>query len=179
VWYWWQDGGMRKLTGQFSWVEVGKLLLIASPVLAYLLWQVILGQPFHIVEDRFFSRGLLALDQSGKAWGNALIAFLRNNPQGRAYYLVEFAAVLFGFAVCGHMLKKAPILAVYSLITIIFSLTSGVAQGMHRYVMAAPVIFMLPARWGQNRIFDRAWTLANVLIMGVFASMFSFDFWAG
>jgi hypothetical protein len=77
------------------------------------------------------------------------------------------------------MLKKAPILAVYSLITIIFSLTSGVAQGMHRYVMAAPVIFMLPARWGQNRIFDRAWTLANVLIMGVFASMFSFDFWAG
>ncbi len=179
VWYWWQDGGLQKLTRQFSWVEVGKLLLIASPVLAYLLWQVILGQPFHIVEDRFFSRGLLALDQSWEAWSTALSAFLTNNLQGRAYYLVEFAAILFGFTVCGLMLKKAPIMAVYSLITIIFSLTSGVAQGMHRYVMAAPVIFMLPARWGQNRIFDRAWTLANVLIMGVFASMFSFDFWAG
>jgi hypothetical protein len=179
VWYWWEDGGLQKLTHKFSWAEVGKLLLVASPLLAYLLWQVLLGQPFHIVEELFFSRGLLAIGQSLDAWGATLTAFLGENTQGRAYYLVEFAAILFGFTACGLMLKKNPLLVIYSLITIVFSMTSGVAQGMHRYVMAAPVIFMLPARWGQNRNFDRAWTLGNILIMGIFAAMFSFDFWAG
>jgi len=179
VWYWWEDGGLQKLTHKFTWVEVGKIFLVASPLLAYLLWQVILGQPFHIVEDLFFSRGLLAIGQSMESWGTALAVLLGENTQGQAYYLVEFAAILFGFTACGLMWKKTPILAIYSLLTIVFSMTSGVAQGMHRYMMAAPVIFMLPARWGQNRNFDRAWTLGNVLIMGIFAAMFSFDFWAG
>jgi hypothetical protein len=64
-------------------------------------------------------------------------------------------------------------------LTIFFSLTSGGAQGMHRYVMAAPVIFLLPARWGKSEAFDRIWTLSNILLMGVFAIMFSFNFWAG
>jgi hypothetical protein len=68
---------------------------------------------------------------------------------------------------------------VYSLLAITFSLTSGSAQGMHRYVMAAPVIFLLPAWWGRYEAFDRVWTLLNVLVMGVFAVMFSADFWAG
>jgi hypothetical protein len=26
---------------------------------------------------------------------------------------------------------------------------------------------------------DRSWTLSNVLLMGIYAAMFSFDFWAG
>jgi hypothetical protein len=38
---------------------------------------------------------------------------------------------------------------------------------------------MIPARWGKNEVFDRGWTLGNVLLMGVFAAMFSVDFWAG
>jgi hypothetical protein len=45
--------------------------------------------------------------------------------------------------------------------------------------MAAPVIFLVSARWGKHEAFDRAWTLAGVLLMGVFAIMFSYDFWAG
>jgi hypothetical protein len=77
------------------------------------------------------------------------------------------------------MWKYDRLLAVYSLVVIVFSLTTGVAQGMHRYVMAAPAVFMIPARWGKSEIFDRAWTIGNVLLMGVFAAMFSFDFWAG
>lgn len=92
----------------------------------------------------------MAIGQSMESWGTALAALLGENTQGRAYYLVEFAAILFGFTACGLMWKKTPILAIYSLLTIVFSMTSGVAQGMHRYMMAAPVIFMLPARWGQN-----------------------------
>lgn len=97
----------------------------------------------------------------------------------RAYYLVEFTTILFAFAACALMWKRDKGLTLYSLATIIFSLTSGGAQGMHRYAMAAPVLFLVIARWGKSEAFDRAWTLANVLLMGVFAILFSFDFWAG
>ena len=30
---------------------------------------------------------------------------------------------------------------------------------------------------GNNRIFDRAWTIASLLLMGLLALLFSFDFW--
>jgi hypothetical protein len=77
------------------------------------------------------------------------------------------------------MLRRSPALALYSLATIVFSLTSGSAQGMHRYVITAPAVFLVLARWGRHEVFDRAWTLVSVLLMGVFAIMFSDDFRAG
>ncbi len=188
--FWMQGGGLQrlglypfsleKIRRKFPLGEAGKLVLIASPLWAYLLWNAALGEPFHIIESRFFSRGLLLLEQSRDAWEFAWNMFTSGNPQTQAYYLVEFAAIGFAFVACGLMLWRGNrILAVYSLFVIVFSLTSGAAQGMHRYVMAAPVIFLLPAGWSRNETFDRAWTLGNVLLMGVFAILFSFDFWAG
>jgi hypothetical protein len=32
---------------------------------------------------------------------------------------------------------------------------------------------------GRREAFDRSWTLGNVVLMGIYAAMFSFDFWAG
>jgi hypothetical protein len=100
-------------------------------------------------------------------------------PAGRAYYLVEFTAIALGILACLWIYRRDKALAIYGLAVILFSMTTGVAQGMHRYVMAAPALFLIPAHLGQNEAFDRAWTLANILIMGIFAAMFSFDFWAG
>jgi hypothetical protein len=179
VGYWWQAGGLQKLTREFSLREAGKLVLVASPLLAYLLWQALLGQPFHIVEAQFFTRGLLTFERSWAEWQTAWQAVWAKNPPGQAYYLVEFAAIGWGLLACGLWLRRQPLLALYSLAVIVFSLTSGSAQGMHRYVMAAPVVFLLPARWGHSETFDRLWTLGSVLLMGVFAAMFSFNFWAG
>ncbi len=179
AWYWWQGGGWQRLTRQFSLREVVTVLLVGSPVAAYLLWSAILGQPFHFIEQHFFSRGLLLVSQSLDAWRAAWEWMLSGHRAALAYYLVEFAAIAFGLVAGVALVRRYPALALYSLITIVFSLTSGGAQGMHRYVMAAPVLFLLPARWGQNEAFDRAWTLGNILLMGVFAAMFSFDFWAG
>ena len=45
--------------------------------------------------------------------------------------------------------------------------------------MAAPVSFLLLARWDKSEAFDRVWTLASILLMGVFATLFSFNLWAG
>ena len=102
-----------------------------------------------------------------------------SKPAGQAYYLVEFVAIVLAFVFSLWMWRRDRVLAVYSVLTIIFALTSGVAQGMHRYVMAAPALFLVPAGWGRSQAFDRSWTLANVLWMGIFAMTFTFDFWAG
>ena len=50
---------------------------------------------------------------------------------------------------------------------------------MHRYVLAAPPVFLYLSRLGKNPAFDRAWTIASVLLMGVLAMLFTFDMWAG
>jgi hypothetical protein len=43
--------------------------------------------------------------------------------------------------------------------------------------MAAPAIFITLARWGKNPVFDRAWTLASLLTMGLLSMLFAFNFW--
>lgn len=179
VLYWWLDGGLARLIYSFSWKEAAKAALLVSPILAYLVFQLTLGPSFHIIETRFFGRELFALDRSWAAWKDAWNWMSGTNTEGRAYYLVEFGAIAFGLVACLLMVRRDPVLSIYSLLTIFFSLTSGGAQGMHRYVMAAPVVFLLPARLGKNEAFDRVWTLSNILLMGVFAAMFSFDLWAG
>jgi Gpi18-like mannosyltransferase len=189
VWYWWRYGGLDRLIHKFSLAEAGRAILVCSPALSYLLWQVVLGGPFHTVSERFFSRQVLAIGPSLAAWGDAFQYLLGKDPQSvipaaylsqsQAYYLVEFAAIALSLVACLLMWRRDRLLTLYCLAVIVFSLTSGAAQGMHRYVMAAPVVFMIPARWGKNQVFDRGWILGNVLLMGVFAAMFSFDFWAG
>jgi hypothetical protein len=59
------------------------------------------------------------------------------------------------------------------------SLTSGPAQGMHSYILAAPVVFLFLGRLGRNEAFDRAWSLLSILLMGLLAILFTFDMWVG
>ena len=180
LWYWWKSGGWQHLRNHFTWREVATLLMLFSPILAYVIWNAALGQPFHVIESNFFSRGLLLIDQSWEAWRTAWEAMLDGRYSAeRAYYLIEFAAIAFGVIACLLMWKRDKALLLYGLATIVFALTSGAAQGMHRYVMAAPAVFLVPALWGRREAFDRSWTLGNVLLMGIYAAMFSFDFWAG
>ncbi len=179
VWYYWKSGSLQRLFQGFSWREIGKALLVISPVIAYLIWNAIYGTPFHLVETKFYGRGLLKVAQSAGAWSMAFIGMLDGKLPTRAYYLVEFGAIFLGYLTSFWIWKRDKALALYSLAIITFSLTSGAAQGMHRYVMAAPALFLIPAQWGEKEAFDRMWVLMNVLLMGVFAAMFSFDFWAG
>jgi hypothetical protein len=123
---------------------------------------------------------LLLIDQAFAAWRMAWEAMIAGRYSAeRVYYLIEFAAIAFGAITCLLMWKRDKALMLYGLATIVFALTSGAAQGMHRYVMAAPAVFLIPALWGRREAFDRSWTLGNVLLMGIYAAMFSFDFWAG
>ncbi len=179
VLYWVKDGGWKRLVTRSWWREAINLVLVASPAWAYLAFNAIMGKNFHFVETNYFNRGLLLFNQSWTGWKAAFLRMLSDNLPARTYFMVEFGAIALGLLACIWMFKREPILSIYSLLTIAFSMTSGVAQGMHRYVMAAPVIFLLLARWGRRETFDRVWTLASTLLMGVFAILFSFNLWAG
>jgi hypothetical protein len=149
------------------------------PVLAYFIWNASLGAPFHVVEDLYFSRGFMLIEQSWRAWGDAFKSFTSNNLQARTYYTVEFVSIIIALLACALTFKRYTWLATFGLLVILFSFFSGAAQGMHRYVLAVPSIFIMLARFGKNPVFDRAWTIISVLIMGLMATLFTFDFWAG
>lgn len=161
------------------WHTLLNLICAFGPVFAYLIWNATLGDAFHKVEDLYFSRGFMLIDQSIKAWDVAYKSFIGSNLQARTYYSIEFASIAIAVLACLLTIKRYPLISVFGLLVIAFSFFSGAAQGMHRYVLAVPSIFILLARWGKNPVFDRAWTIISILMMGLMATLFSFDFWAG
>ena len=149
-----------------------------SPAISYGIWRVTpLAKGFFIVEEHFFSRGLLAIHQTLAAWGYAVQQLLHGNSSARFYYGLEFAAIMLTLLTCVLLLRKKPELALFGLAMLVFCFTSGSAQGMVRYVLAAPSLFLVLARWGKHPVFDRVWTLACILIMGLEAMLFTFNFW--
>jgi hypothetical protein len=93
--------------------------------------------------------------------------------------MVEIGATLLGFIACAFTYRRYPEITLFSLAVIIISLTSGYPQGMHRYVMTAPAVFLFLSRLGKNVAFDRAWTILSTLLMGAMALLFAADMWAG
>jgi hypothetical protein len=70
-----------------------------------------------------------------------------------------------------------PGVALFGLGVIGLSAGSSAAQGMDRYVLAVPAIFLMLAWFGRRIIFDRAWVMASTLLMGMLAMLFTFGFW--
>lgn len=103
-----------------------------------------------------------------------------NNEQRTLYYMVEISATILGVAACAYMLRSMPGLSLFGLMVIAISFFSGVPQGMHRYILGVPAVFMMLGHLGHNNdTFDRAWTIGSVLLMGLFALLFAFNFWVG
>jgi len=48
---------------------------------------------------------------------------------------------------------------------------------LHRYILAAPAVFIALSHWGRNPVFDRAWTILSLLLMGALAMLFAFNMW--
>jgi hypothetical protein len=178
---WWQTGDWKRWRARkITWPMVRTALVVASPLIAFLIWKVsYYGLVFTAVEDVWFGRGLLDIQGTIYTWGVAFQSLFGENTQAAAYYWLEFAAIIFGFAACIAGFRRHPDLAAFGFLVIFFSFTSGSAQGMLRYVLVAPPLFLLLARWGKNEAFDRAWTIASVLVMSVIAALYTFDMWAG
>ncbi len=163
----------------FPWRLLGKALLALTPLAAYWLWRRFFYVEFTIVEHFYFGRRLFALHDSYRVWSDAASTITGANPQAAAYYLLEFAAMIFGVAACLLTLRRYPGVALFGLLAIVIAVTSQSAQGMLRYVMVAPSVFIVLSRAGRSQVFDRAWTTASTLLMGLHAMLFASNFWAG
>lgn len=150
---------------------------VLLPIAAYVIWNATLGTPFHIVEDNFFARGALLVDQSVQAWTEALNTLGSTNPQTATYYTLEFGGMALALAACLFTLPRYPGVALFGLAVLGISFTSGMPQSMIRYVLAVPSIYIFLAWSGRSPAFDRAWSIASILLMGLLAALFSFDMW--
>jgi hypothetical protein len=179
LWSWVEGGGPLRLAARPWGRELAALGLVATPLLAYLAWRAALGRDFAAVEEHYFGRAAFALAASLESWRDAASAFWNGPAEAKAYYLVEFVGAAFGIAVSILIWRRERMLALYGLAVVAVALTSGVALGMHRYILGVPAVALVPARWGRSPVADRIWTLGNILVMAVFALAFSADFWAG
>lgn len=160
--------------------HLGLGLLMFAPLLAYFVWRFSpWGRMFQLVEDNFFERHFLDLGPSISGWIKAFLSLFDKNHQTTAYYMIEIGATLLGILACIFSFRRYPEAASFSLAVLFISLTSGYPQGMHRYVMTAPMVFLFLSRLGKNPAFDRAWTIFSTLLMGGMALLFAADMWAG
>ena len=163
----------------FPWRLLGRALLVLTPLAAYWLWRRFFNIEFTIVEHFFFGRRLFAFRDSYQVWLDAAANLTGPNSQAAAYYLLEFAAMGFGVVACLLTLRRYPGISLFGLMAIIIPAASNSAQGMLRYVMVAPPVYIVLSRAGRSQAFDRAWTVASTLLMGLHAMLYAFNFWAG
>ena len=158
---------------------LGRALLTFSPLITFAIWKFsYLGLAFDYIESNFFGRGFLQLGYAYFAWTDSFKTMLAGtNPQHTAYYITEFLGLAIGVIACIVTLKTHPEIAWFSIAVVLVSWGSGPAQGIHRYILGAPAVFIALARWGKNPVFDRAWTILSILLMGLYAMLFAFNMW--
>jgi hypothetical protein len=162
------------------WKIIWHGVVVFAPILAFMLWKVsYYGMAFSKVEEEFFGRGLFTLGMSFIGWSESIRQLFGSNPQASAYYLIEWGGILLGSTACIVGFRRHPDLAWFGLAVVVLSFTSGPAQGMHRYILAAPPVFLFLSRLGRNKAFDRSWTILSILLMGMYAMLFTFDMWTG
>ncbi len=155
------------------------VLFALAPVAAFLLWWLSpLGRNFGEVEREFFGRGAFHLRDSAASWGHALAQLRTGRPEARVYYGIELSATAGAIAACLLTLRRMPGVSLFGLAALLIPLTSGEAQGFDRFVLAVPSLFVVLGGMGErSEVLDRAWTVVSVLLLGMLASLFTFDFW--
>jgi Gpi18-like mannosyltransferase len=158
---------------------LGRFLLVLTPLITFLIWKFsYLGLAFDYIESKYYGRGYLSLNKSVYEWSQAFHTMLQGTePQHTAYYLTEFLGFALAVVACILCVKLDPELGWFSVAVVLISWGSGPAQGIHRYILGAPAVFLILAHWGRNTVFDRAWTLLSILLMGALAMLFAFDMW--
>lgn len=154
-------------------------VLILVPLITFLIWKFsYLGKTFDYVQTKYYGRGFLSLGKSFYSWSQALRNMVAGSqPQSTAYYLTEFLGLAIAIPACILCIKLSAELGWFSVAVVLISWGSGDIQGLHRYILAAPAVFIALSHWGRNPAFDRAWTMLSLLLMGALAMLFAFNMW--
>ena len=156
----------------------GWVTALVAPIVAYLVWSSSeLGRNFELVQREYFGRGTFDLGASWDSWSSALGGLGTAQPETVVYYGLEAAAVLLALGACAWAVRRWPAATAFGLAALVIAATSGAPQGMVRYVLAVPPIFLLLGRLGEHPAFDRVWTVVSLLLMALLAALYSFDFW--
>lgn len=176
VMVWWMDKPFKD-----NWrTALLNALAASSPAISYCIWSLTpLAYKFHLVEDRYFARGLLAIIPSIKEWERAWSTFISGDAPYTFYFGLEFAGVVLAVTCCILLWKEHPELGAFGIAMIGFAFTSGIAQSMIRYILVTPPLFWQLSRWGKKPVFDRVWPLLSILLLGLEVILFTFDFWVG
>lgn len=161
-----------------SWRSIGRALLAFTPLLTFLIWKNShYGRAFDFVERTFFGSTFMDLPGAIQDWTQAFQSLSFDLPQRGANYSLIIFLFLLALVACFKCMKDYPEVAWLSLTILVISWGSGPASGMHRYALTAPAVFVALAQWGKNPVFDRVWTIASVLWMGLLAAQFAMDMW--
>jgi hypothetical protein len=155
-----------------------RLPLLALPLIAYALWRSAYGVPFDSVEETLFGNGVLELHKTVEAW-RQILERARTVPETMTIVVMTVSAIILAFVSCALAFRRYPHLALFGLLALLIPLTGGWTgtQSSLRYVLVVPTLWIVLARWGRNIVFDRAWTLFSILLLGMQAFLFSYDFW--
>lgn len=167
-------GGLRNAV-----IEVGVWVVATiTPVATYLAWASSpLGEHFDTLQEELGARATLNFEVAAAAWTRVFAEWGERLPATRVYYLLEVGALVLAVVACLWAIRRWPGPALFGLAAVVIAVTSGPAQGMIRYVLAAPAIFLFLGALGRNPAIDRGWTVVSVLLMGLLVTLFSFDFW--
>ena len=160
-----------------KWWAQGLLALL--PPGAYLLWRTSpLGQGWAELQPFYFARGFLSIQRTMGDLRN-VYEYAQTTSQAAVYFSIEAAAVVLALAASIWLLQRDRPVALFGLAVVLLSVLSGSVQSMARYVLISPPLYIFLAYLGRNKAFDRIWTLASVLLLGMSAMLFAFDMWVG
>ena len=173
----WREAWRTQIT--WKWVLQGVFAFL--PVLGYLIWRYSkLGMGWAELQSLLFGRGLLSIDRSIENWIYAFdYARYGGGGASQIYFAIEVGSIVLALAACLWLIRRDIAVALFSLAIALFSVFSGSAHSMARYMLIVPALYIFLARLGKNRIFDRAWTLFSILLLGMEASLFAVDMWVG
>jgi hypothetical protein len=154
------------------------LIAVLLPIAAYFIWQRALGREFNIVEEQWFGRELFNFASVRDGWEYAFEQIVSGEFLARrAWYLLEIASVVIGLVACLFTARRYPIIALFSLMAVVFPLTTGWPQSLIRYALAVPALYIFLSRCGRSTAFDRIWTVASIMVLSMQTALFAWDMW--
>ena len=160
------------------------VLLALIPAGFYLIWWSQLGAGFTFVEKYFFGSTTFGIVPALFAWLEVLpsvwgetTSWSGNLAQTSVYFSLEFCAIVMALIACWKMRFIAPAVAVFSVLAWSIAFFNGSPHSMVRYVAVMPALYLWLGQLGIRPNFDRIWTIVSLLLFGLLATLFSFDFW--
>lgn len=182
---------------RFNWRLVLHAVLALAPVGAFLVWRATLGANFDYVEAACCGRVPLQIGLALQGWTEAFKVMWQGKayvlaasggwnwptgimPQHQLYYGFQLLVTVFATVTCLLTMRKNFGLSLFGLAVLLISFTNGNqygAQGMPRYALTVPSMFIVLGSWGKHELFDRIWTIASILLLSLLALLFAFNFW--